>query len=87
MSDRLLNGNQKQIIEYETDNGEYSTMRTLKITSDSVWLNYNSYQIKEYKFIGRITDDNLYYSDTTKVSFETLKEMVEDGKVKAVYSQ
>jgi hypothetical protein len=85
MLERLLNGSQSQIIEYETDEGQFTTMRTLKITSDSAWVNYNGYEIAEYKFIDRITDQKLYGSDTVGITVDVLKEMFEEGQVLAVY--
>jgi hypothetical protein len=87
MLERLQNGNEKQIIEYENENGSFSTMKTIKINNDSVWFFYNDYQIDDYQFIDKITGDNHYSSDTNKVSLETIKRLINDGKVKIIYTQ
>tara|TARA_R100001369_G_scaffold53041_1_gene79904 strand:+ start:216 stop:701 length:486 start_codon:yes stop_codon:yes gene_type:complete len=82
---RLTNGNQKQIIEFETDNGKYTTLRTIRITSDSVWLNYNEYEIEKYDYIYRIGGSGNYSTDTTKVDIQIIKDLFEKGKVNEIY--
>lgn len=85
MLERLKNGSQIQIIEFETEEGNYSSLKTFKITSDSVWLKYNKLEIEDYNYIDRITDSNNYSSDTTKINIQKLKEIINDGRVKAIY--
>lgn len=85
MLNRLSNGNQSQIIEYETYNGKYTSLKTLRITSDSIWLNYNEFEIENYDYIDRITDSNNYSSDTTQISMQYLTELIEKGNVMAMY--
>ena len=85
MLERLQNGNQNQIIEYEKENGSFSTMKTIKITNDSIWFHYNDYQIDDHNFIDRITGQNLYSTDTTTVGMETIKTLINNGKVQMIY--
>lgn len=87
MLKRLSDGNQMQIIEFKTAEGQFSTMKTLKITGNSVWVNYNDYEVEEYRNIEDIAGDNFYRSDTSIVSIEMLEKMIDEGRVKAVYSQ
>lgn len=87
MLERLTDGNQNQVIEFETDEGQFSTMKTLKITDDSVWVNYNDYEVKDYEFIQNIVEDGFYRLDTSIVKLDMLKKMNDEGKLKAVYSQ
>ncbi|MBC3846825.1 zinc-ribbon domain-containing protein [Winogradskyella echinorum] len=82
---KLTDGNQKQIIEFKTDNGQYTTLRTVKITSDSIWLNYNNYEIETYDLIYRISGSGNYASDTLKVNINDIKELFEQGNVKSIY--
>ena len=83
--ERLKNGNQNKIIEYETENGKYTTMKTIKMSVDSVWLYENQFEIEKYSQIGRITSENNYSSDTTKISVTNLIKCLEKGKIKAIY--
>mgnify|MGYP003688226519 CR=1 FL=1 len=86
MLQRMQN-NQNQIVEYETEEGSFTTMIIRKIKDDTVWLNYNNYQIDDYEYIGRITKSKNYNTDTARVSLKYLMEFFEDGKVKAVYAE
>jgi hypothetical protein len=83
---RLQNGKQKQVIEYETEEGQFTTIRTLKVNNDSVWLNYNSFEIENYEYIDRITASENYISDTAIISLNNLIEMAEEGQIKSIYS-
>jgi hypothetical protein len=85
MLKRLKTGNKTQIIEYETEDKKYSSMKTLKITVDSVWLLYNQFEIENYQYINRITGSDNYSSDTTIISIESLKQIIDDGKVRSIY--
>lgn len=87
MLKRLQNGNQNQIIEYKKADGSFSTMKTFKIDHESVWLFYNNHQVEDYRFIDRITDSKSYNSDTSKVDLRAIKELINDGKVKVIYTQ
>lgn len=82
---KLTNGDQTQIIQYEIDNGNYTTLRTIKITSDFVWLNYNEYEIEKYDFIYQIGGEGNYSTDTVKVDIKIIKELFKQGKVKKIY--
>lgn len=87
MLERLQSGNQNQIIEYEMENGSFSTMKTIKINDNEVWLFYNNFHIEDYKFIDRITGNQVYSSDTSKVDLQNIKDLINDGKVKFIYPQ
>ncbi|WP_157662590.1 MULTISPECIES: hypothetical protein [unclassified Winogradskyella] len=60
-------------------------MKTIKMSVDSVWLYENQFEIEKYSQIGRITSENNYSSDTTKISVTNLIKCLEKGKIKAIY--
>lgn len=83
--DRLTNGEQNKIIEYEAENGKYTTMKTIKISADSISLHENQLEIENYDYIDRITSSNNYSTDTTKISVTDLLKFLEKGEIKAIY--
>jgi hypothetical protein len=83
--DRLTNAKQNKIIEFETENGKYTTLKTIKMSADSVWLYENQFEIEKYSQIDRITSKNNYSVDTTKISVTELIKFLEKGKIKAIY--
>jgi len=85
MFERLNSKNQNQIIEYETVTSMYSTIKTCKITSDSVWFFYNNYETEHYSDINQITASKNYAADTTKIRKEALTTLLEQGEIKAIY--
>ena len=82
---RLTDGKQTKIIEYKTENGTYTTMKTIKISEDSIWLSENKLVVGDYEYIDRITAPNNYSEDTIKISTTDLIKILDKREIKAVY--
>jgi len=82
---RLTDGHQKKIIEYKTEDGKYTTLKTIKISADSIWMRQNKLETESYKYIDQIAYPDNYDIDTTKISTKDLLSILENGEIKAIY--
>lgn len=69
------------IYEYQANNGSYSTMRLEKITSDSLYLSLNNYEISKRSRIYKIDKDENYADVTYGYSKNEITQMYKEGIV------
>ncbi|WP_424002081.1 hypothetical protein [Maribacter sp. IgM3_T14_3] len=67
------------IYEYKADNGSYSTMRLMKVTSDSLYLSLNDYEISKKSRLYKIDKDENYSEVTYGYSKNEISQMQKEG--------
>ncbi len=85
MEQRILDSQIGQIVEYETELGQFSSLRICGRKGDSLLVNYNTLEIGSYRHIEQILDTKYYASDTLVLATNDLIEWVRTGKVKYSY--
>lgn len=67
------------IYEYKADNGSYSTMKLEKVTSDSLYLSLNDYEISKKSRLYKIDKDENYSEITYGYSKNEISQMQKEG--------
>ena len=67
------------VYEYKADSGSYSTMKLEKITSDSLFLSLNDYEISKKSRLYKIDKEENYSEVTYGYSKTEMSEMQKDG--------
>lgn len=69
------------IYEYKLESGNYSTMKVMQITTDSLYMSFNDYEISKSSRIYKIDKDENYPEVAYGVSRQDLKLMQADGNL------
>ncbi|UTW67552.1 zinc-ribbon domain-containing protein [bacterium SCSIO 12643] len=69
------------VYEYKAEPGSYSTMKVVEVTSDSVFVAPNMYEISKMSKIYKIDKSENYSEDVYGISKIDLNKMYSDGKI------
>ncbi len=84
--DRLERLSIGRIIEYQSDNSSYSSMKVCGISRDSsILLVHNSFEVASYSEINRILFSSYYSTDTLEMKPKVLIDMAWNGEIKSVH--
>ena len=84
---RLSTLSENRIIDFELENGDYSTMRVCKVNKNhsTVKVVFNTLVIESYDGIEMVISPNTYYKDTIVLDMKEILTMAENGKIKSVH--
>ena len=69
------------IYEYKIESGSYSTMKVMQVTSDSLFMSFNDYEISKSSRIYKIDKEENYPEEVYGVSRQDLQAMNSDGDI------
>lgn len=83
--DRIEHIEAERILDIETEEGKYSTVKVCSVSDDYVAVVFNKFEAEIEKDLSRIDAPNNYSRDTIELERSILQEWVQEGRVKDVH--
>jgi len=85
LSQRIQTLKKGRIIEFETEEGQFSTLKICKVEGDQIFAFPNKFEVEKPADIVRIKEATFYSQDTLRMTKATLSAWLDEGRVRQIY--